>query len=319
MTTTTKFEDAAPRGHAQAGMRGVMVPVLIGTLTGAIFVTVFLTLFHAPTPHRLPLGVVGTVEAVQARLDAQRPGAFTLTSFADAQRATEAIQRREIYGALLQNEGKVLVAGANGPSVTATVSQALQGQRVEDVLPSSAGDTAGLSTFYAGFGVVLAGFLFGQISYGMAPRLALRSRLLSIGIFGVLNGVLVALISSGLNALPGNVVLLALVVALVATAVAAATVTIIRLAGPVGTTISSVLLLILGNATGGGTLPVAYLPEWLQWVSGVLPVGVGVRAIKGVSYFQNDGLVVGLLVLAAWIAVCAGVLFLKDRRVQLAG
>ncbi|MGI5499692.1 hypothetical protein [Lentzea sp. CA-135723] len=318
MTTTTKFEDAAPRGRAQAGMRGVMLPVVIGTLTGAIFVTVFLALFHAPTPHRLPLGVVGTAEAVQARLDAQRPGAFALTTFADAQRATEAIKRREIYGALLQSEGKVLVAGANGPSVTATVSQALQAQPV-DVLPSSAGDTAGLSTFYAGFGVVLAGFLFGQISYGMAPRLALRGRLLSIGIFGALNGVLVALISSGLNALPGNVAVLALVIGLVATAVAAATVTIIRLAGPVGTTISSVLLLILGNATGGGTLPVAYLPEWLQWVSGVLPVGVGVRAIKGVSYFQNDGLVVGLLVLAAWIVVCAGVLFLKDRRQPVTG
>ncbi|WP_394619431.1 hypothetical protein JNUCC0626_10125 [Lentzea sp. JNUCC 0626] len=318
MTTTTEYEDAAPRGHAQTGMRGVMLPVLIGTLTGAIFVTVFLALFHAPTPHGLPLGIVGAVDTVQARLDAQRPGAFTLTSFVDAQSATEAIRRREIYGAFLTNEGKVLVAGANGPSVTATVSQALQAQPV-DVLPSSAGDTAGLSTFYAGFGVVLAGFLFGQISYGMAPLLPLRRRLLSIGIFGALNGVLVAGISSSLNALPGNVAVLALVVALVATAVAAATVTIIRLAGPVGTTISSVVLLILGNATGGGTLPVAYLPEWLQWASGVLPVGVGVRAIKGVSYFQNDGLATGLLVLAAWIAVCAGVLFLKDRRQPVTG
>ncbi|MFF0095976.1 hypothetical protein ACFYSF_39515 [Streptomyces canus] len=60
--------------------------------------------------------------------------------------------------------------------------------------------------------------------------------------------------------------------------------------------------------------PTAYLPGWLHPLSEILPVGVGVRAVQGLSHFNNDGLTAGIVVLVAWILVAAVVLFVLDAR-----
>ncbi|MBZ2408300.1 hypothetical protein HX747_11860 [Streptomyces sp. L06] len=114
-----------------------------------------------------------------------------------------------------------------------------------------------MSVFYAGFGVVLAGFLFGMMTYQMAPRLPYRRRMASLGAFSVLGGFAVALItgSLGFDALPGSFLGIAGIVALMAAAVGGTTMAFMRLFGKAGMSLASVVLLILGNATSGGTLP----------------------------------------------------------------
>jgi hypothetical protein len=103
-------------------------------------------------------------------------------------------------------------------------------------------------------------------------------------------------------------------VALMAAAVGSATMMFMRLFGRAGMSLAAVVLLTFGNSTSGGTLPTAYLPGWLRPLSEILPVGVGVRAVQGLSHFNNDGLTAGVCVLAAWILVAAGVLFWLDAR-----
>ncbi|MFF3917011.1 hypothetical protein ACFYZB_26670 [Streptomyces sp. NPDC001852] len=49
-------------------------------------------------------------------------------------------------------------------------------------------DTRGLSIFYASFGLILAGYLFGQVTYQVAPRLAFSQRLLSLTVFSPAGG-----------------------------------------------------------------------------------------------------------------------------------
>ncbi|WP_430331278.1 hypothetical protein [Rhodococcus sp. ACT016] len=323
--------DPAPAPLPKAGARGVLLPVAIGSIIGTIFVVVFVALFHAPSPHDLPIAVVGSGQdsaRIAQALDAAQPGGFAVETIADEQTAVDALEHREVYGVYLFDSAELRLAGANGPTVkglltgvfTPVAAEAGDELTVIDAVPTALGDSIGLSTFYAGFGVVLAGFLFGQITYGMAPLLPLRRRLLSIGLFSVLIGIVVALIAGnvGFDALPGNTAGLALVIALMAGAVATTTVTIIRLTGPAGPMISAVLLLILGNATGGGTLPVPFLPSWLQWASDVLPVGVGIQAIKGISYFHGNGLAAGIYVPLIWIAACVAVLVAKDVRANRA-
>ncbi len=41
-------------------------------------------------------------------------------------------------------------------------------------------------------------------------------------------------------------------------------------------------------------------------------MGVGVRALQGLSHFENDGLLVGVPALAAWAVVAAAVLYWRD-------
>ncbi|MFB7651580.1 MULTISPECIES: ABC transporter permease [unclassified Streptomyces] len=327
-TSPQHVMDGAPAQQGATGLRGVLLPVAIVLIIGSLFVSVFLAAFHAPQPHGLPVAVAGTggqVERVTGGLERGLPGGFEVKGYADEGSARQAVRERAVYAAYLIGDGapsELLYAGANGPSVTSTVVSAFSevaqasGDRLtqQDVVPASAGDSRGMSVFYAGFGIVLAGFLFGMMTYQMAPRLRYRWRMASLGTFSLLGGVIVALItgSLGFEALPGPFVGIAGVVALIAAAVGGTTMAFMRLFGKAGMSLASVVLLTFGNATSGGTLPAAYLPNWLQPLSEILPVGVGVRALQGLSHFDNDGLLLGVLVLTAWALAAAATLYWRD-------
>lgn len=323
-------EDSAPVPQGATGLKGVLLPVVIVLVIGSIFVSVFLAAFHAPKPHDLPVAVVGTttqLKQVTEGLERGQPGGFDVKRYSDEDSARRAVEDRTAYAAYLVgpgNSSELLYAGANGPSVTSTVSGAFSGvakasgDRLtqQDVVPASAGDTRGMSVFYAGFGVVLAGFLFGMMTYQIAPRLPYRWRMASLAAFGILAGVVVAVItgSLGFAALPGAFLGIAGVIALLATAVGGATMVFMRLVGQAGMSLASVVLLILGNSTSGGTMPTAYLPAWLHPLSEILPVGVGVRAVQGLSHFNDDGLTAGIVVLTAWTLAAAATLYWRDAR-----
>jgi hypothetical protein len=318
--------DTAPPAVGATGARGILLPVAIVLVIGSIFVSVYLAAFHAPTPHRLPVAVVGseqTLSRVEQGLDKGQSGGFTVRGYPSEAEARTALADRQVYAAYIAGGAtpELLYAGANGSGVTATLTGAFgavaaaEGQHLapRDAVPAAAGDSRGLSVFYAAFGVVLAGFLYGTMTYQIAPRLEYRLRMLSLGTFGVLGGVVVALVAGrGFSAIPGPFLGVAGVVGLMAAAAGAATMTLLRLFGPAGVTLATITLLILGNASGGGVLPAAFLPSWLHPLHSILPVGVGVRAIQGISYFNSDGLSAGVTVLAAWTVACAIVLYVRD-------
>lgn len=323
--------DPAPKPHPRSGLKGVLLPVAVVLAIGTIFVSVYLAAFHAPRPHDLPVAVVGTAadaDRLEAGLEHAIPGGFEMRPYGDEAAAREAVEHREVYAAYVPGRGpgggQLLYAGANGPSVTATLTAAFAQAAPEvgpppaahDILTASAGDTRGLSVFYAAFGLVLAGYLFGMMTYQAAPALRFRQRIASLTLFGALGGIIVALLAgdTGFAALPGPFVGTAVVTALMATAAGGATMAIVKWTGSAGAAIASVVLLILGNATSGGVMPASYLPDWLHPLSSVLPVGAGVRALQGMSYFHSDGLWPGLAVLAAWIIACVALLYLRDLR-----
>lgn len=189
-----------------------------------------------------------------------------------------------------------------------------------DILPLSSGDSRGLSVFYASFGLILAGFLFGQLTYQVAPRLSFSQRVLSIGLFAVVGGLATTLIAStAFGAIPGSFLGIFAVVTLMAGAVAAATVALIRVFGPAGVLLGSIFMLIIGNATSGGVLPPYFLPGWLEPLASVMPAGVGVRAMDGIAYFHHDGLTRGIVILCSWIAASVGTMFLLDRIAATSG
>ncbi|MFD3590779.1 ABC transporter permease [Streptomyces sp. NPDC058683] len=316
--------DVAHPPPGPGNLRAVLLPVAVVLLIGAVFVSVYLAAFHAPRPHQLRVGTT-EIGAQQARLSQHleriAPGGFTVETYPDKSAARDAVQDRTVYAAYL-GHGKLLYGSANGAGVTATVTTAFGSVAhaehyelaVEDVAPAAAGDTRGLSVFYAAFGLVLAGYLFGMTTYQLAPRLQYRWRMASLALFGVVGGFVVALIagSTGFGALPGPFLPLVVVISLMGAAVGATTMVLLRLFGSAGVSLASILMLILGNSSSGGILPAAYLPAWLRPLSEILPVGVGVRAMQGLSRFQDDGLFRALVILPAWVLGAALVLYLKD-------
>ncbi|MFJ2814050.1 ABC transporter permease [Streptomyces sp. NPDC087294] len=316
--------DVAHPPPGPGNLRAVLLPVAVVLLIGTVFVSVYLAAFHAPRPHQLRVGTteVGTHQAhLRQDLAKVTPGGFSLTTYPDENAARRAVQDRSVYAAYL-GDGTLLYGSANGAAVTATVTTAFatvaHAEHHElaalDVAPAAAGDTRGLSVFYAAFGLVLAGYLFGMTTYQLAPRLQYRWRMASLALFGTVGGLLVTTIagSVGFGALPGPFLPLAAVVALMGAAVGATTMVLLRIFGSAGVSLASILMLILGNSSSGGIMPAAYLPGWLRPLSDILPVGIGVRAMQGLSRFQDDGLGRALLLLPLWVLVAALILYLKD-------
>lgn len=313
------------KGRGGEATKAIFAPVAIVLSIGLIFVSVFLAAFHKPRPHDLPIGVVGAppaVTQVETGLDAKVHGYFKVTGYADASAARYDLEHRKIFAAfdLSNMPPKLYYAGANGPSVTQLVTGVFGGIAAQqhqtlpsvDVRASSPDDSRGLSIFYTGFGLVLAGFLFGLISYNLTRRFLYQ--MISLLVFGVTGGFFTALIAnSGFNALPGSFVGTASVLGLLAMSTAAISLLLLRMFGAVGIAIGSIVLLTLGNSTSGGILPPEFLPGWLHPFAYILPSGVGVRAANGVAYFHHDGLTGGVSSLAGWIVGCSLIIYLIEK------
>ncbi|WP_448642425.1 hypothetical protein [Geodermatophilus sp. URMC 63] len=310
----------------KAGLRTILLPAFIAVAVGTAFVAVFLVAFSTPEPHGLAVGVAAPgpqVQQVRDALDRAQPGAFTVVPLAGAAEAEEAVRRTDVHGALVLGgqAPQLLVAGAHGQGVTQTLTQAFGpvaqqagGQlQVRDLVPLAAGDTRGLAIFYTAFGVVLGGFLFGITTYQAAPQLGLGKRTLSALLFAGASGISASLLGEvAFASVPAGFWTVAGLVALLALSVAATAALVLRLLGAAGTFVTSVGLLILGNATSTGNLPAEYLPGWLEPLAGILPPGVAVRALRGVTYFEGDGVARALVVLGLWCVVPALLIALLD-------
>ncbi|MFD7550539.1 ABC transporter permease [Streptomyces sp. NPDC059578] len=312
--------------RAGSAARPVLLPVTVAVAIGAIFISVYLSAFHAPVARDLPVAVVGTAATAQQiadRLPDPPSDTFRVEPVADRQAARDAVEHGEVFAAYAPGPGgaELLHAGAHGPAVTTLVTTGLgqlaqeDGQRLEvtDVVPASPQDTRGLAVFYTTFGLVLAGYLFGIMTYQLAPGVSVRRRLAGLAAFGIVGGLAVAFVVSAFGALPAPFAGVAALVALVATAVGAATMLLVRALGVWGSSAAAVVFMTVGNATSGGSLPAEFLPSWLAPFSEVLPVGVGVRAVNGLAYFHGDGVLVGALVLAVWTTAGVGGLVLLER------
>ena len=307
----------------------LLPPIVAALITTIVFAGIYLAAFHAAVPHSMPVGVVGqtsAVESVDHALSLGAPGAFRVRSYPDRAAASHAISRRSIYGAYLtgSRRPRLLYAGANGSGVTATLTQAFgaiarrSGRALgsTDVVPLAPGDSHGLSTFYIVFGVVLGGFLFGQTLPALKRRPRVPLVVAATLVFGLLAGLGVALLggSPGFGAIPapfGGALALG---GLLACSVAVTTTVLVRFLRQAGQLVAAVLLVTLGGASSGAVLPSVYLPGWLHPLASALPPGVAVRALQGMSYFHNDGLTAGVIILCAWIVASSFILLGVDWR-----
>ncbi|MDH6284346.1 ABC transporter permease [Prescottella agglutinans] len=311
--TSTQSTNASEPDNGSIA-RGTVVPAVVGLLIGAIFAAVFLAAFHDPKPHELPVAVVGPppVVAAVAAQSAANGDAFDVRPYDSAELARDAVRTHDVFGAFVAGTptAELILAGANGPPVTEVLTRAFGAAAaatgatltVTDVAPLAEGDSRGLSVFYAAFGVVLAGFLFGLTSMLAGPRLPAAWRAASAVVFAFLVSIVVAwLVGPVFGALPASFLMTGTLVGLLALAVGVSTAALLKLFGPVGIFVSAVVLLVFGNATSTGILPAQFLPGWLEPLTGILPVGVTVRALRGAAYFDNDGVASGIAVLEAWI------------------
>ncbi|MDT0344072.1 ABC-2 transporter permease [Streptomyces litchfieldiae] len=329
-------------GYAIGEARGAVTPraallVLGVLLLHLAFITSYLGALHDPEPDRIPIAVVASGEArarTVARLDAL-PGRPLDASHAaeDADDARARVARRDIDGALIVGDSgttdTLYVASGGGGALAQALTEVVgdaeaaeeRSLRVEDVAPASAGDNRGLSAFYLVVGWCVGGYLCAAalaISAGARPATVARAvrRLVVLGGYSLAAGLAGAVIAGPvLDALPGRVIALAGLGALVVFATGAFTLAMQGLFGIVGVGLALLVIVVLGNPGAGGAYPYPLLPSFWQTIGPALIPGAGTWTARSLAYFDGQAVLGPLLVLALWAAAgTALTLFLAGLR-----
>jgi hypothetical protein len=186
--------------------------------------------------------------------------------------------------------------------------------RTLDAVPLQSGDPRGLSLQQIVLGTIIGGFMMGVLTAQLALGEPLWQRNLAYGGFGVLFGLLGAVVIDPLlGVLTGHFAALWICIGVTALAIALSVGALARLLGQVGVPVALVTFLIVGNPSAGASSPTEFLPDFYRAVGPWLPPNADTRMLLGSTYF-DAGVLGPALVLAAWVLIPAAVLLAVDRR-----
>jgi hypothetical protein len=262
---------------------------------------------HVPVAVSAPSAVLGTLEASPL---------LRVHPVADLARARSMVEDRTAYGALLlprTGPATLLVANGGGRAVATTLMQlGQQAARARgttlitvDLAPTSPDDPNGTVEFYC----IVFLFLGGAIGATVLGRVAgpvrgLRGALARLGlvlVYAALLSVVVTLFADvALGDLAGHFGFLFLTLWLFAVAVCLAVTGLSALVG-LASIVLILVLIILGNPSSGGPVPRPLLNGFYSGLNPVLPQGAALSALRGVQYFGDRGIDLGLLCLLIWV------------------
>jgi nucleotide-binding universal stress UspA family protein len=293
----------------------------------AVFVALAVGAYHAPRPHDLPVGIVGSATAtggIEHALDSALPGAVSWRSYPSAADARTGIMQRQVDGALVASGSRLglLVASGGGTAPANFLTQAAgtvaahSGSQlaVTDVVPPLPGDTQALSSFF-----ILLGALIPSLAAGSGTALAFRKARPALGIgapvaVAVAIGLVSAAVADAIAGL-GHYPAIAGVVALFSLAVAAPTAVLVRIKPPlIG--LAVLLFIVAGIPDSGGPANLAsFSAAGFRLFDSVLPLGLAASVVRNVVYFGGHSTALHLWILAAWaVAGLAGLIALAARR-----
>ncbi|NUS76773.1 MAG: DUF3533 domain-containing protein [Streptomyces sp.] len=321
-------QNSTQNGGFLAEVKDAVTPRATLLVLGALalqllFIASYVGALHDPKPKDVPFGVVAPQAAAQqavTRLE-QLPGSpLDPRTVADVATARKQIMNRDIDGALIIDPTGVrdtlLVASGGGTVLATTLEKYLtaleasqqRSLRTVDVAPASSTDFDGLSSFYVVVGWCVGGYLTASIlaiSTGARPANPRRAviRLVVMALVSIIGGLGGAVIVGPiLDALPGSVMALWGLGALVTFAVGAATLALQGVFGVVGIGLAILLVVIAGNPSAGGAFPLPMLPPFWKAIGPALPPGAGTWTARSIAYFEGNDTTGALLVLSAWAA-----------------
>lgn len=338
------MSESASSSSVSPVLRNPLV-LLVGVLLVQLaFIASYVGAFHAPTPHEVPIAVVGPPGAPSELVSQSvrtlneidgKPLKATIAK--DEKAARDELHDRKVSGVLLLGEqsDQLLVASAGGASeseaIETVIQKVAQSQQrtvtTVDVIPADKGDSHGLSSFYLAVGWVVGGYLAASIlGITVGARLPdlrrLGLRIISLLGYSVLSGLGGAwVVGPWLGALDHGYWSLAALGALVVFSVGVATFAFQTWLGVIGIGVAILLFVVLGNPSAGGAYPSSLLPPFFSTIGPWLPPGAATSGIRGIVYFDDAGVRGPVLVLLGWmvlglVGMLAGTLYPRQRSHQ---
>ncbi len=318
MSTTT------PAQHPQSIGRAVAIGVALSAVVAVVLIA-FLWPIVTASVKSLPIAIVGPsaqVEQLEAALDERAPDGFVITALDDRDAAVDAIETREVYGAIVLDprSPEVLVAsaaspavaqqlGAFAPALQAQLTAALAAQgvtppapivvEVTDVVPLAETDERGAGLAAASFPL-----LIGSLLGGFAISLALTGvwrRLVALAVYSMVAGfAIVGILQGWFGALQGDFLVNSGAVALALLAGAGTIVALASVLGRPGVAIGVVLLLLIANPISSAAQPLEFLLAPWGAVGQWFPPGAAATLLRDLSYFPSADASFPWLVLVGW-------------------
>ena len=331
-TVVEKYPPPPPETPKERKGRMVALFVMPFLIITMMFAT-YMSTMHGPHPRDLPVAVIGQgVEAEQfaAELQAGSDGALEVSVVADVAAAESLVKSRDVTGAIAvpgdDGVATIYQAMAGGASQAGVTVQALtppalaQGWQVEtaDLAPLPEGDGSGTMVLFGAMALMLAGYVpLSGLLMGTPNLLRVRKFLpLSLG-WGLLTSAITWLIlDPGLGAVDGHFPLFLGVGTLAVMAVGVTQLLLTKVMGPFAVLLGMLLWVIFGMPASGLAMSVHTMPEFFQFLNGVLPLPAAGGALQSGVYLDGEGLWGHVLTLAAWLV---GGLVLSLRKERKAG
>jgi hypothetical protein len=304
--------------------KNLVAPVAIALVLTALFSVTYMSSGHSPVADNMPFGVVGSSslpKAAQGKLFS-----LNVKQYANEDAATDAINRGEIYGALIAtgSSNQLIVV----PSIS-DLSPLDIAKNFEDAAKTS-GETITVKTYAPTplapkdpFALVVGSLLVALLIGGYMSAALLttavgsasaRFRGLWLAGFAIATGLVVDLIATyWLKGLPSAsfwivwpiVSLIILVVALLAAVLR-------RVLGPVGIILTVIVVIQFGNPSSGGSNGPPYLTSFWHDIGPFLPPRNAYVLLRNTVYFDGNGIGQALTVLLLYLVVAAVIIGFLD-------
>jgi hypothetical protein len=290
-------------------------------------VALVLTLFAWPSarlePRDLPVGIAGPAQAVapvEQRL-AAADGSFDVHRYADEASARQAVEDRDVYGAVAMTPAgpKVLTASAGSRTVAQMLTRAADeaggpvhqaGAPVQDVVPDTAASSALPSSVLP---LVIAGSVAGLLAIFLATGFVSRLALLATG--SILGGIAAAVVlQTWLDVVNGDWVASAAGLGLTIMATASVVAGMHALIGQAGAMIAGVTMALIGNPFAGASSAPELLPQPVGAIGQLMPPGAGANLLRSTGFFDGAAALGHVAVLSAWALAGLATLLLAGLR-----
>ncbi|MEV5325138.1 ABC transporter permease [Nonomuraea sp. NPDC052634] len=321
------------RHHWAAFKESPFVPaavlVLIVSAGAGLFAGSYTYAMANPTPHRIPVAVVGVThetvrgEAFAAGMEQALDASLDLTYQPSLAAALQLVEEQRVFGILVVRGSDVRldVSGAAGASVAQVLTEAAPqvaariGVRltVRDIKPLQRGDPRGLALFYITLAAVVMGFI-GAVQLSVhASELSPWERIAAVAAYAGLGALaIVAIVDWVLGALHLPVPESWFILALTMFTSGMVFTMFNTLVGRWAMVPTWGLMVLLGNPSSGGAVSWPLLPSPLGAIGRWLPPGASVNAQHTAVYFSGHQRLMPYLVLAVW-ALGSMAVFLRYR------
>ncbi len=303
------------REQVRARVETYVQPLVAGLVALVTLIGLIGPAIKSPSPHDIPVGLVGPPPATQQLATAfatNAPGAFHFTSYGTETDARAAIDARDIDGALVLGSGgpHLIIAGAAGDGATGVITGAFtnvfqsQGQTiaVETVHPFAPGDPHGLILFFVIL-AVLVSTLIAQALEGLRRGVSFAARLALVVVFAIVAAPVAMGVATWIAGDYGSGFWTATaLVALGSAAIGAVVAGAAALLGRPGVALAALVAVLIDLVCSGGPIGSQLLPDAYRWLAPGMPAGQLFSGIRGALYFENAGISTPVTVLSLWLA-----------------